>query len=62
MQVWSRRNKKSNRRIAMTVCIDHADIFTIFNDITAQVENWAKMNICHLTVSEHCSRAGQLFS
>ncbi|KRX44114.1 hypothetical protein T05_14071, partial [Trichinella murrelli] len=32
---------------ALTACTDPADIFTIFNDITAQVENWAKMNICH---------------
>ncbi|KRZ48350.1 hypothetical protein T02_9458 [Trichinella nativa] len=31
----------------MTASIDDADIFTIFNDITTQVENWAKMNICH---------------
>ncbi|KRZ82288.1 hypothetical protein T08_12254 [Trichinella sp. T8] len=33
---------------ALTACTDPADIFAIFNDITAQVENWAKSNICHL--------------
>ncbi|KRY08818.1 Ubiquitin [Trichinella patagoniensis] len=33
---------------ALTACTDPADIFAIFNDITAQVENWAKMNICHI--------------
>ncbi|KRX33079.1 hypothetical protein T05_5055, partial [Trichinella murrelli] len=33
---------------ALTACTDPADIFAIFNDTTAQVENWAKSNICHV--------------
>ncbi|KRX51234.1 hypothetical protein T09_10411 [Trichinella sp. T9] len=62
IQVWSRRNnwaesilphsqnKNQTVESALTACTDPADIFAIFNDTTAQVENWAKSNICHFII------------